>query len=254
MGYEAFTGAQRMAIQNGQAAREEMRTSQDRNALSQATQAYVGGDVTGARNALAANGNLDGVMALDRNTATTAATQRTTRLADEERAKATVLAGAQGLLRLPEEQWLPTFTSRVAPALLEVGIDQPTIDQILQGGISRQELEFVVTSLGGETESAFANDRSGPNGSIIRPGSDGRYSEVSPGAANPREGIPSGWERQPDGSIAPMRGYTEGRSDIAGATRAPPRARAGRSGGGSRSSGSGSAPSRNYSATAIQWD
>lgn len=237
MGYEAFTSAQRMAIQNGQAAREEQRQMQDRNALSTATAAYVGGDVAGARNALATNGDLTGVMALDRNTAATAATERTTRFADEDRAKATVLAGAQGLLRLPEDQWIPTFTSRVAPRLLEVGIDQPMIDQILADGISRQELEAIVTTLGGETERGQVLQ--GQNGQIDR--LDPYTGEIQSVRPAGRGAAPAGYQWTETGGLIAIPGGPADESVVrarAAAGRAPPRARGGGrgGGGGSRSS------------------
>ncbi len=250
MSFQTFISARDSVLRNAENANQAAEQDRQRGVLTSAGEAYATGDMTGARNALARGGEIGSAMTMDANQRTQATADRTSRIADEDRARSTVLAGAQGLLILPEDQWMSAFSSRIAPALLGVGIDQGMIDQISQDGITRQEVEYLVKSLGGEVESPWANDRAGPNGSVIRPGRDG-YSEVSPGAANPRDGIPSGWERQPDGSIAPMRGYTEGRSDIAGATRAPPR---GRAGGGRRSSGGGGSAAAPINASGIRWD
>lgn len=248
--FDTYRGMRDSTLRNAENAREEEFQVGQRNALRTAGVAYAGGDNALASDTLATNGLLSQAMQLDQQGRTNATADIAAGRIDEDRQRATVLAGAQGLLRLPPEQWLPTFTSTVAPRLLEVGIGQPMIDQILADGISQQELESIVATLGGDVEEPKYLQGARGALDVIDPYS-GSLTNVRQAE---RESAPSGFRWRADGTgVEPIPGYIEGRGEVAGATRAPPRGRSG--GGRSRGGGNGSSrPARTFSSSGISWD
>lgn len=247
--FNTYLNARDSTLRNGERSRAEFAQQNERNLLREASQAYASGDTDGTRNALAQAGDIGSIMSLDRNTAQADKEFTTGRLADNVRAKTEVLGYAQGLLRLPEAQWGATFTTQIAPKLTAMGIPQATIDQVAADGLTRQEVEYFISTLGGEVENAWENDRSGPDGSVLRPNAEGQYSSVYTPPFDPRDGAPSGfaWTDATRTGLTPIK---DGPADPAYlgrrgvATRAPPRGRSsgGRSGGSSRSAPS--APAR----------
>lgn len=225
-------------LRNGESARDEEAQQNALLARQQAGGMIAGGDLTGGANALLGAGDVSGGLDVinygRRQDAAGIAAQR----AGEDRQRATVLAGAQGLMRLPEEQWLPAFTSQVAPALEEVGLGH-LVGQIAQDGITRQELEAVIASLGGEIEDPRVLQ--GQRGAVDLYDPYSRsITNVRPAAA---EEAPNGYRWAQDGSLQAIRGGPADPqvvSSRAAAGRAPPRARA--AGGAPRASGAQRSP------------
>lgn len=224
-------------LRNGEAARAEEQQNALLGARQQAGTALSGGDYGGASNALFQGGDLQGGLSVMGAQQDQQAAQRALSLADDARAKSEVLGFAQGLLRLPEDQWGPTFSTQIAPRLSQMGIPQEAIAQAAADGLTRQEVEFFIASLGGEV--AAPRYLQGSRGAldVIDP-----YTNTMTNVRQPeRENAPSGFRWNADGTgVEPIPGYIEGRGAVAAGTRAPPRGRSG--GGGSRSSGGRSAP------------
>lgn len=244
--WDTYTRTRDTALRNGENARAE----EQQNALlatrQQAGNALAGGDYKAGANALLQGGDLTGGLSVLGAQRTAQTAEREMTLADNARAKTEVLGYAQGLLRLPEEQWGPTFSTEIAPKLVTMGIPQATIDRVASDGLTRQEVEYFISTLGGEV--AAPRYLQGQRGAldVIDPYSN----ELKNVRQAERENAPTGFRWNAEGTgVEPIPGYIEGRSSVSAATRAPPRARAS---GGSR--GGSSAPRRNYSPSAIQWD
>lgn len=232
--FDTYMRTRDSALRNGENARAEGQQNALLATRQQAGNALAGGDYTGAINALAPSGDLSGTLGLMGAQRSQQEAQRALSLADDARAKTEVLGYAQGLLRLPEEQWAPTFSSEIAPKLVAMGIPQATLDQVASDGLTRQEVEYFISSLGGEVEAPRYLQGSRGALDVIDPYSN----EIRNVRQAERENAPTGFRWNADGTgVEPIPGYIEGRSSVSAATRAPAR---GRASGGSR--GGSSAP------------
>lgn len=221
-------------LRNGERQREEEFQTGQRNALRTAGIAYAGGDNAAASNELAVNGLLPQALQLDNQIRTTANSDIAAGRIDLDRQKATVVAAANGLLELPEDQWMSAITNQIAPAFREVGLG-PQLDQALADGqITRQEVTALLVAAGGDAPNPYENDRAGPEGSVLRPGADGSYSPVYTPPVDPLE------EEYRRAQIASLNAGAGAREAAAERSRRPA---AGRGGGRARSSGGGSARS-----------
>lgn len=240
--FDTYRAMRDSTLRNGERARDEMRQVGQQNVLMAAGQSYAAGDTAGASNQLAVNGMLPEALQLDQSVRSNANADIAAGRATEDRQRSTVLAGAQGLMRLPETQWMEAFTGQVAPALQEVGLGH-LVPQIAQDGITRQELEAVIASLGGEVASPYANDRAGGDGIIVRPDATGNYQPVYTPPVDP---LDVEYRRA---QIEAARASAGQRQAAAERARRPPAARGGgRSGGGGGRSGGGASgrPWENY--------
>ncbi len=196
--------------------REGWDTSQglfDTRTQRQAGNALAQGDYRGGANALLQGGMLkDGmdVQAFDQKRQ--AQTQEQER-AMQEQAKAaqvqslkTMLGGAQSLLQAPPEQRAEVYRTSVRPLLEQQGVPPELLAKFDTSGLTDQELQPFVTTLGGELQKpewqivnpgngqqAYAVDKADP--SNFRPvGPEGRQK------AEVVEGPDGLYERQGDGS------------------------------------------------------
>lgn len=240
--FDTFLNARDSTLRNGERSRAEFAQQNDRNLLRQASQAYASGDTDGTRNALAQAGDIGSIMSLDRNTAQADQQFTQQRLAAQERQKAVLVSGAQGLRRLPMELRWQAFQTRVLPILQEEGLDQATLAQINQDVMDDASLDSVIMMSGGEVEQPRYLQGSRGALDVIDP-----YSGKLTNIRQPEsESAPSGFRWTADGTgVEPIPGYVEGRSSVSAATRAPARGRSsgGRSSGSPRPSSS-SAPAR----------
>lgn len=239
MGYEAYNIARESALRTGAAQRAEADEMQTQHTRKRAGNALAGGDYAGASNALFEGGDLQGGIIVQN-------AERTRQTADRTEQKTAIAAAVSGLLHVPEAERAQVFQQRIAPVFQQIGLGE-YVTQIQPEDLSDASLRALSVSLGGEVETPFANDRSGPNGSVLRPDRyTGEYAEAYKAPFDPRAGASPGYmwtdesrTRQvfiPGGQADP--GVV---SQRAAAGRAPPRPRSGGGGGGGRPSG-GSAP------------
>jgi len=243
--FDTFRAMRDSGIRNSEAAAEAISQGLRQNALNQAGRAYASGDNAAGRNALMNRGMLDEAMGMDANLARQAQATSQAQAADRERHAAAVIAGAQGLRRLPMEQRWQAYQARVAPYLKQSGVGDDLLSQITEANMGDADLDSVIMMSGGET----------PQPRYLQ-GSRGAIDAIDPytGAltsvrAADREAAPNGYRWSASGALEAIPG---GPADprqagtLAGAKRAPARPRAS-----SRSSG---IPNRSFSASSIQWD
>lgn len=230
MGIETYDQGYGNALRRDQQRAEMRAADEQRNALMSAGRAYSAGDRPAASTALAMGGMLPQAIQLDQQT-------RTNQQADVERQKATVLAAAKGLMELPDDRWADALANNVAPALREVGLGSQYDQAMADGKITREEVRALVVAAGGEVPTPYANDRAGPDGSVIRPDATGAYQPVYTAPVDPLD------TQYREAQIAAMNASAGQREAAAARSRRPAVGR----GGGSRSSGgssrsSGTAP------------
>lgn len=236
--FDTYRQMRDSTLRNGENARDEMAQQNALLARQNAGGMIAGGDLTGGANALLGAGDISGGLGVINQGQRNQAAELTADRATEDRQRATVLAGAQGLMRLPEDQWMTAFTGQIAPVLQEVGLGH-LVGQIAQDGITRQELEAVIASLGGEVE--------GPQVLQGQRGAVDLYDPYTEQIRNVRQGAPeappAGYRWGANGALEAIPGGPADTGVVArraAAGRAPPR---GRSGGGSRGgSSAGGAP------------
>jgi len=194
-------------------------------AARRAGAALAAGDRQGAMQAMGAEGELDAVrqMQLDqaREDQQAYLNKRQTGL-DADKKRADLGAALQeafqhvATLKTPQER----REAMKHPVWQIAGIKPEMVDALPDSDFSdagvaqfREALKYTFHNLGG--------------GGIARSDNRGNFETMR----EPTEKAPPGFEFGPDGSLHPIPGYVAGRAQIAGATRAPPRPRAG--GGGS---------------------
>lgn len=150
--FDTYRQMRDSTLQNNRLAEQDLLREQDRNALRMAGTQYATGDATGARNALLSNGMIDEGLQLDRydQQASRQATQDAQ--AQRDRHFATLVAGAQGLRRLPVEQRWQAYQSRVLPILQQDGVDQSVLSMITPESLGDMDLDSLITAAGGEVE------------------------------------------------------------------------------------------------------
>lgn len=216
---------------------------------------YAGGDQAGAANTLASAGMIGDARAINQDVQRTQTAQRTQ--AKEQRAEdnAWLLQAATGLRQVPYAQRRAVYQSQIRPLLQQNGFDDAELQRVDAADLSDGELDALMAGLGGTVTAPYANDRSGPNGGVIRPDRyTGEYSPVYTAPFDPRTGASPGYmwadetrTRQvaiPGGPADPAVA-----APLAAARRAPPRGRSG----GSGSSG-GSSSSRPAAPSAKPWE
>lgn len=246
--FDTFLNARDSTIRNGERAADRMDEVRRQNALRTAGQAYAGGDNTAGRNALLGSGMLNEAVAMDASGARQAQVARETQEADRERHASAVVAGAQGLRRMPAEQRWQVYQARVLPYLRQAGVGDDVLSQITEDNMGDADLDSVILMSGGEA--AQPRYLQGQRGAIdaIDPYT-GAIVSVRQAA---REEAPNGYRWTPSGALEAIPG---GPADprqagtLAGAKRAPKSAGRGRSSG-----GSSSAASRSFTPSSIQWD
>lgn len=239
--FDTYRQMRDSTLQNNRLAEQDLLREQDRNALRMAGTQYATGDATGARNALLSNGMIDEGLQLGRYDQQASRQATLDEQANRDRHFATLVAGAQGLRRLPTEQRWQAYQSRVLPILQQDGVDQSVIAMITPDSLNDMDLDSLITAAGGEVEQP--RYLQGQRGALDR--IDPYTGDLTNIRQPERENAPSGFRWRADGSgVEPIPGYVEGRATVAASTRAP---RRGRSGGGSpsrssRPSSSGAAP------------
>jgi len=193
--------------------------------------ALAGGNTQGAMSALGGAGLLQDQRVIGQDMTRDADAQRERDQEETEARKAFILQSLDALERLPPDQVQDVWMTQLRPIMAQMGMSEPDLLQLDAADKSPASLQAFRAAFGGENPEPWANDRSGPGGSVIRPQRAGGYSEVyTPPVVPDAPSIPTGWELLPDGSIQPRRGLVEGQGRIAAAGRAPPRPRAGNSG------------------------
>ena len=160
--FDTYRQMRDSTLQNNRLAEQDLLREQDRNALRMAGKQYATGDATGARNALLSNGMIDEGLQLGRydQQASRQATQDAQ--AQRDRHFATLVAGAQGLRRLPAEQRWQAYQSRVLPILQQDGVDQSVLSMITPESLGDMDLDSLITAAGGEVAKAETyNTRTG---------------------------------------------------------------------------------------------
>ena len=221
MGFEQYINARDATIRNGERARAEQNAMQMQGVQREAGGLIASGDMTGGANALLNAGDIDGGLSVY-------AGQRQQQTADRTRQRAAVLAAAQGLKRVPMTERGNVFQTTIAPVFEAEGLGE-VLGQISPEMMDDASLESLIVALGGEIESPYANDRAGPNGSVLRPGADGTYAPVYTAPVDPLE---TEYQRARIDAL-----YAQGRQRDASAGASNARAGATRA----RSSGGGSA-------------
>jgi len=218
---------------------ENLTAVDNRNARRRAGNALAGGNGDLAQAELNEAGLLDDAAQLESQQARRAATERTA--AEKERTERTTWLGqgAQALLQVPADQRQEVYQSNIRPVLASMGIGEDLLAQIDGTEKSDANLRSLLAAVGGEVE---YEDRV-VDGSIMRRGADGSYTNVLPKPFDPREGAQPGY-MWTDATRTRQTFIPGGGADPsviaprAAAGRAPPRARS--SGGGSRGGGGGS--------------
>lgn len=237
--FDTFLNARDSTIRNGERAADRMEEVRRQNALRTAGQAYAGGDNTTGRNALLGSGMLNEVVAMDTSQARQAEAARETEEAMMARKKATLLAAADGLLRLPEDQRAQAFSTRISPYLQQNGMGD-IVQMITPEVLSDGELQSFIVSMGGQVQKPETfNTRTGV---VERDPYTGAYREGYAVERDPLE------QELVQARIAATRAQVGQREAAAAKSRRPP---AGRSSGGSASR---SAPARSFTPSSIQWD
>lgn len=203
--------------------------NQNRNVLREAGQAYAGGNATDARNALLNGGMINEALQLGRYDQQAQRQATVDQQAQRDRHFATLVAGAQGLRRLPAEQRWQAYQTRVLPILQQDGVEQSVIGMITPDSLNDTDLDSLITAAGGEV--AQPRYLQGQRGAldVIDPYT-GQVSNVRPAA---REDAPNGYRWSANGALEAIPG---GPADprtagaLASSKRAP---KSGRSGGGS---------------------
>lgn len=137
-------------LQNNRMAERDMLEAEQRSALKAAGQAYAGGDAAGARNALLTGGMIDEGLALGRYDQQARQQSMAQQEATRERQRAALIAGAQGLRRLPAEQRWQAYQTRVLPILQEEGLGDDVLSQISEQVMGDADLDSVILMSGGD--------------------------------------------------------------------------------------------------------
>lgn len=229
--FDTYRQMRDSTLQNNRLAEQDLLREQDRNALRMAGTQYATGDATGARNALLSNGMIDEGLQLGRYDQQAARQSTLDEQAKRDRHFATLVAGAQGLRRLPAEQRWQAYQSRVLPILQQDGVDQSVISMITPDSLNDMDLDSLITAAGGEVEQP--RYLQGQRGALDR--IDPYTGDLINVRQAAREDAPNGYRWTADGALEPIQG---GPADprTAGALAASRRApKAGRSGGRSSS-------------------
>lgn len=229
----------------------------DDRTRTRAGRQYAGGDVTGASGTLASGGLIADGMSLERQQAAIAEAERRAAAAEREEDSKWLVQAATGLRAVPYDQRKAVYQSRIRPLLQQNGFDDDELAQVDAADYTDSELDALLGALGGEIVAPYANDRAGPNGSVLRPDRyTGEYTPAYTAPFDPRMGAPAGYmwtdetrTRQipiPGGSADPTQAGA-----LAASRRAPAR---GRSSGGGSSGSSRSSGARVSSSSGNPWD
>lgn len=147
--FDTFLAARDSTLRNGERTQQRMDEVRRQNALRTAGQAYAGGDQAAGRNALLESGMLDEAVQMDAAQARQAQAAREMEEADVARKRATLIAAADGLLRLPADQRERAFQTRVAPYLQQNGMGD-VAGMITPDVLTDGELQSFIVGMGGE--------------------------------------------------------------------------------------------------------
>lgn len=209
----------------------------DDRARTKAGRQYAGGNISGASGTLMSGGLIGDGMALNRQQAASMEAERARAAAERTEEAKWLVQAATGLRSIPYEQRKSAYQAQVRPLLMDNGFDDEELARIDAADYSDSELDALLGALGGQVQTPYANDRSGPNGTVLRPDRyTGEYSSVYEAPFDPRVGAPTGymWTDETRTRQVPIPGGSADPSQagaLAASRRAPPR---------SRSSGSGS--------------
>lgn len=204
----------------------------DDRARTRAGRQYATGDVSGATGTLASGGLIGDGMALQRQQAGQAETERQRIAAEQAEESKWLVQAATGLRSVPYDQRKSVYQAQIRPLLQQNGFDDSELAQVDAADYTDGELDALLGALGGKVVSPYENDRAGPNGSVLRPRADGTYAPVYTPPVDPLDAA----YRQ--AQIDALKASAGQRDAAAERARRPA---AGRSGGG-RSSGAGSRP------------
>jgi len=237
--FNTFRAMRDSTLRNAADARAESADMMERNALMQAGDAFASGNPDMAANVLARSGNIPGAMQINDRVMRSDQELMAQQEAARERQRGALVAGAQGLRRLPMEQRWQAYQQRVAPILQQEGLDDAMLGQITQDVMDDASLDSVIMMAGGEAPvGAFMNAGGGrivqtdPYGSGVR--------EVYVAPQDPNEA------RLLEAQIAAQEALA-GQRRASGQATTVRAARSGRSGGGSGGGGrqpQASAPAR----------
>jgi hypothetical protein len=188
----------------------------DQRTQRQAGNALAQGDYQGGANALIRGGMIEqgqGILQYDQKNRQMQAEQER---AMQEQAKAaqvqslkTMLGGAQSLLQAPPEQRAEVYRTSVRPLLKQQGVPPELLAKFDTSGLTDQELQPFVTTLGGElqkTEWQIVNPGGGQQAYAVDKADPSNFRPVGPVGPEGRqkaevvEGPDGLYERQADGS------------------------------------------------------
>lgn len=200
---------------------------------------YADGNVADAAGTLARGGMVGDAVALQRQQAASVEAERARAAAERAEESKWLVQAATGLRNIPYAQRKSAYQAQVRPLLMDNGFDDDELARIDAADYSDSELDALLGALGGQVSTPYANDRAGPNGTVLRPDRyTGEYSSVYEAPFDPRAGAPTGymWTDESRTRQVPIPGGSADPS-VAGALAASKRAPArGRSSGGGRSS------------------
>lgn len=186
--FDTYRQMRDSTLRNGENARAEEQQNALLAARQQAGAAISSGDYGAGTNALLGAGDINGGLAVQSHQSRMTAAQADAADRARETQQQALIAGAKGLLDYTDPgQRAEAYSSRVRPYLLSVGIPEETLAQITPAHLDDNTLRSIVTQYGGEAPQAYANDRAGPNGSVLRPGPDGSYTPVYTAPVDPLE-------------------------------------------------------------------
>lgn len=161
-------------------------------------------------------------------------------LAEKERKEklAWIGQGTASLLQIPAAERQQVYEASIRPTLQAMGFDEETLKALDSADKTDANLRALATAVGQEVEGVAANDRAGPNGSILRPDVNGAYAPAYTPPVDPLE------QELMRARIEATRAQVGQREASAERARRPAAPR-----GGSRSP----AASRTYSASEIEW-
>lgn len=207
---------------------------------SRAGRQFADGDQAGAANTLARYGMIDDASQIQARQAQQAAAQRTLMQDEQDDDDKWILQGMTGLRGVPYDQRASAYQSQIRPRLA-ARLSAEELSRIDAADLTDAELDAGIGALGGSVAAPYANDRTGPNNSVLRPDRyTGTYTPVYTPEFDPRTGAPAGY-MWADESRTSLKAIPGGGADpavasgLAASRRAPPRARS--SGGGSSSGG-----------------
>lgn len=224
---------------------------------SRAGRQYAEGNVADAAGTLARGGLIGDSVELQRQQSRAADSQRELEAAERAEEAKWLVQAATGLRSIPYEQRKAAYQAQVRPLLMDNGFDDEELERIDAADYSDSELDALLGALGGQVSTPYANDRAGPNGTVLRPDRyTGEYSSVYEAPFDPRVGAPTGymWTDETRTRQVPIPGGSADPSQagaLAASKRAPARGRS--SVGGSRGGSSGG-PSASSAPAGRPWE